>query len=264
MTKSRLFTDGARRGGSVFLGITAVRRAFGLSRKVPGLRRYFIAPFIINLCIMTGLAWLTVSFIYPPVMEWAGGLSRFPDLLRSVAVGLVTFVMILSVFFLYSIIGVIVTAPFNDLISRRVEEHLTGVVNDEPFSIGVLARDIARAVGGAMKLLFLMLLCQAAALLLNLIPGIGSAVYSVVGFTISSFFLGFQFFDFPLERRRMRFRDKLRVVWAFRWPVIGVGAPVILMAFIPVVGFLGLNIASIAAASIFVERVRPCLAEDRR
>jgi len=163
----------------------------------------------------------------------------------------------IAAIFAYSITGSIVTAPFNDIISAKVEIHLLGAGTDEGFSIDDFIDDMGRILLNTVKLLGLLLLFNLAILLLNFIPLAGGAAYSALSFASAMFFLGFQFFDFPLERRRLVFRDKLSVVWRHKFAAVGLGTGFFLITFVPVVGFLGLNLAAVGATELFVKRILP-------
>jgi uncharacterized protein involved in cysteine biosynthesis len=104
----------------------------------------------------------------------------------------------------------------------------------------------------------LLLFLNLALLFLNLIPG-GAFIYAFLNFFFTAFFYGFQFFDYPLEKRFYSFREKLRICWRFKLTLSGNGTAFFLMSFIPVAGFLGLNSATVGAAISFKKYIEPAL-----
>ncbi|MBP7734506.1 MAG: EI24 domain-containing protein [Spirochaetes bacterium] len=262
-TAPGLFRENARADDSFFRGLAAAPRALRFVRSNRGMAKYFVIPFLLNIIILSSTVFFIFTTVYDPLLGLVSGSAWYNRAIEFILAPLLFLALAILIVLLYSILGSVITAPFNDFLSRKVEETLTGSMFDEKLSFAAAIKDVFRVVGNVIKLLGLIILVQLLLLFLNLIPAAGSVLYSVTGFLATSFFIGFQFFDFPLERRRYRFREKMTVAWRFRRTVAGVGASVFLMTFIPLAGFLGLNIAAVSAAMIFVERVMPALRNDR-
>ena len=107
----------------------------------------------------------------------------------------------------------------------------------------------------SIRLLLIIFLINIVLLILFILPG-GSFLYSITGFFTSIFFYGFQFYDFPLERMKLPFSEKLGLCWRWRRTVAGTGAAFLVLSFIPVIGFMGLNLATVGATLLFAEKIR--------
>lgn len=259
MKRIEIFRDDVKTRDSFFHGVRSTVGSFRFIRRNRGLLKYFILPFFINMLILS-LTWFVVyTLIYGPLSGLAAGPEWYFQALRAVMAPLLFLALGIIIVLIYSIMGSIVTAPFNDLLSQRAEEILTGEKFDETFKMSAFLSDIIRIIKNTVKLLAMILLISLLLLALNLVPVAGNIVYSVVNFIMTSFFIGFQFFDFPLERRRYLFGEKMRIAWRFKRTVAGVGATFIIMAFVPLLGFLALNLGTIGAARLFVEKIRPAL-----
>ncbi len=116
--------------------------------------------------------------------------------------------------------------------------------------------------GNIIRMLGLLVLVNIFLLVLNFIPIIGSLLYTVLGYLSTSFFFGFQFFDFPLERRRFNFNQKLKIAWYYKRATMGIGTAFFILSFIPIVGFLALNLGTIGATLFFVDNIRPGLEQE--
>ncbi len=261
--RAQLFRDDARADDSFFRGLFAAPRTLRFIRSSRGMMKYFAVPFLLNLVILSTIVVFTYTMVYDPLLSLVTGNAWYNRVLEFVLIPLLVLLLGLLIVLLYSIIGSIITAPFNDFLSLKVEETMSGERFDDTLTFSGAVKDMLRVIANVIKLLFLIILINLLLLFLNLIPAAGSVFYSIAGFLTTSFLIGFQFFDFPLERRRYNFREKMAVAWRFRRTVAGVGASMFLMTFIPLVGFLGLNIATVAAARLFVERVKPSLRADR-
>ncbi|MGV7929921.1 MAG: EI24 domain-containing protein [Spirochaetota bacterium] len=243
-------------------GFLAPFRAIGLVRERKGLKGYFIIPFFINLALLSVLAWFSWTCIYPALASlipqgdaWYLAVLRWmatPFLLAAFTVFLVLF---------YSIGGSIITAPFNDPLSARVEKLLGGKTHEESLTPRLILGDVSRMASNTVKLLVMLVVFNILILFLNLVPVAGGLIYSILSFASALFFFGFGFFDFPLERRRFVFRNKLGTLWRFRYMTMGVGLAFWVLSLVPLLGFMALNLGTIGATVLFLDHIEPGLAK---
>jgi CysZ protein len=267
-------TDSSREKGALpgrfrlfAYGLKGPFAAWRLVGEHGGLKRYFIIPFLINLVLLSGIVYLSYIFLYPLLQGIIPqGDAWYIEALKWLITPLLLIVLAIIIVLLYSISGSIITAPFNDPLSARVERLLTRVAYEEKFSVKMFFADIVRMTLNVAKLLLLLVIFYIVILFLNLIPVIGNIVYSILSLFGTTFFLGFQFFDFPLERRRMGFRDKLIVLWKQKFLTMGLGLGFFIISVIPILGFLGLNLGAIAGTVLYIEYIKPALdsAQERK
>ncbi len=262
MENERLFRDGIKTGDSLTGGFLAFFRSFRLLREEKGLAGYFIIPFLLNIVILSSIFFFSYYFMKPWLMDAFAGDVWYLNILRFLIKPLLIGLLLLLTVILYSLVGNIVTSPFNDLLSLKVEEKLTGVNFNERFSLTAFLGDILRVASNIIKMFFFLLVINGVLLAVNLVPVAGNIIYSVLSFLVTAFFLGFQFFDFPLERRRYRFKEKLRIGIRFKFLVTGLGAAFFLVSFVPLVGFMSLNSATMGATLLFIEKIKPVLIKD--
>lgn len=262
MEHKKLFSNSEKVRDSFLKGFCAFLRSFGVIKEQKGLTGYFIIPFLLNIVILTLIFFFSYYFIKPLLMEVFAGDSWYLDLIRFLIKPILLGLLFLLTIILYSIVGSIVTSPFNDILSQKVEEKLTSADFNEKFSFTLFISDIARVASNIIKMLLLLLVLNIALLVVNLVPVAGNILYSVFSFLVTAFFLGFQFFDFPLERRKYLFKEKLKVGIKFKFQVIGLGTAFFLVSFVPLVGFMGLNCATIGATLLFIENIKPVLGRE--
>ncbi len=254
-----------RAPGAFVSGVLAPFRALITSKKIPGMKRYFIIPFFLNIILLSGTAFLAWYYIGDALLGLLpAGDAWYLSALRWIISPILAVLLFIGAIFVYSITGSILTAPFNDFISAKAERHLLSVeykkeVSESGFSFGDFFDDIVRVLRNTVKLLGLLLLFNLLILFLNLVPVVGGVAYSALSFASAMFFLGFQFFDFPLERRHLEFRNKLSVVWSHKFAALGLGLGFFLITFVPIIGFLGLNLAAVGAVELFLKRILPGL-----
>ncbi len=259
MKQNNLFKDGAQLKDSFAKGFFAMYGSISTVLKNTELIRYFIIPFLLNIIILLGVGYFAYTYLYSWISGYMTGESfLFKMLGFMIRIILVAMILLISTL-IYSAVGSIVIAPFNDLISLRVEEKLTGVNFNEKFSFAAFASDMIRILKNIIKLLLLIVALNIPLSFINLIPVAGTILFSIISFLITAFFCGFNFFDFPLDRRRMGFWEKLKVTMKFKFTVMGLGTGFFIFSFIPVINFLGLNLGAVAATSIFIDTIRPFL-----
>jgi len=247
--------------GSFFEAFLSVFTSLSLVKK-HRLYAYFIIPFLLNIVILSSIFYFSFHTLKPLIDNLITGSGFIFDMLRFIITPLLLIIQLIITIFIYSIIGSIITAPFNDFLSKKIEITAFGENFDEKFSLKVLITDILRVVANLIKLLLLMIIAHLLIFLLNIIPVLGNILYVVLGFLITAFFFGFQFYDFPLERRRYTFGKKLKTTLRFVPQVIGVGVGFFLLSMIPIVNFLGLNMATIAATVMFSNYIKPIIAQN--
>ncbi len=229
--------------------------AFSFVRRNPSLVVFFVIPFVLSALLWTGIGYVVYAHVVPGMSSLLSGGEWYMKALRFIVIPLVTVLMAFVAIVSYSIVGTVLTAPFNDLLSEKVEKILGTFPPDADTGVTGALLAAARGVKNAILLLLLLAAVMLALLLLNLVPLVGHALYTAMTFLATTFFVGFQFFDFSLERRRKNFRQKLSFNWANRWTAMGVGAGFLLMSLVPLVGFLGLNLATIGATMRATEMI---------
>ncbi len=246
-------------------GFLAPFRAIRLVRERKGLKRYFIVPFVLNIALLSALTWFSWTWVYPALASLIPqGDAWYLALLRWLATPFLVAAFTVFLVLFYSIAGSVITAPFNDPLSARVEELLRGRGNEGPLSLRLVLADVYRIAANTVRLLAILIVFNALILLFNLLPAVGALVYSVLSFSSALFFFGFSFFDFPLERRRYVFGKKLRVLWRYRYMTMGVGLAFWALSLVPLLGFMALNLGTIGATVLFLDHIEPNLGDSSK
>jgi CysZ protein len=155
-----------------------------------------------------------------------------------------------------ALVSSLIAAPFNDALSEAIESEYAGTPG-APLRLNVLLRDAVRSVGlQLLKLAAYAAIMVPAFLVSLLLPGIGGLLYAALGFVVTSLFLALDYVDFAAARRglgaRERFRDALG-----RWPaMLGLGAAIWLLLFVPFLNLLFMPAAVAAGTLLFVDAHR--------
>jgi len=243
-------------------GFFAPFRSLSLLRGNPRLILYVVIPFLINVVVFSTAVWLGVDFFGSTVVEhlprgdawyWAV-LSWFVWLVAA----LLTAVL---VFFSFTVVGNLLASPFNDLLSERTEETLTGRSGDLPFSLRQFASDILRTIFMEAKKMSLFVLVMLLILPLNLLPGFGTALYTLLAVSLTLFFLCFEYLSFVMLRKQQFFSAQKRYIFARKFLMLGFACGVMALLAIPFMQLLCIPLAVIGATRLWCEEAGLVLPE---
>jgi CysZ protein len=248
--------------GGFFAGATYPLRALKVLKDAPRLLQYVVFPILLN--ILLGLI-LYVSLVLPGfrAIDRLDGLgTRLPEWLAFLSAALPVVEVLLQVVagialllltgFLLLQFGSILGSPWYGKLSEELEKIRTGKEpTPEPFSPFAIARDLWRAIMFELKKLGLIIVIGGLLLLCNLIPGAGTLIAAGGGIALGATIVCLDFFDAPLERRRLSFRHKLRLVWRSFPASATFGLVCFLLVGIPFVNLIAIPIC-VAAGTLFV------------
>lgn len=235
-------------------GALYIFKGANVMRKNRSLWKYAAAPFIISLCLM-GAGYFFVyhmfTLIAPEYLSNSAWYFKIVYYLLLVVVAVATFV---GFFFLFIIVATTIAAPFNDLLSEKIEQVEKGVILDQKFSVLQLIKDIGRGLGHTFKILGIYVASQVIGLLfLFTIPLIGQLLYTVITLGTTAFILSMEFTGYSMDRRRMAFNEKKRFFFSNLRPMLGFGVVAAFIASIPIVNLLSIPAAVAGGTLLFME-----------
>ena len=216
-----------------------------------GLWWFFIFPILLNVLMWFG-GYALMDALKDYTIEWITGSSGLQeatfwgaDFIRSAMSGFFLVVFKITFFFIFATFGgyivLIVLSPVFAYLSEKTEQIITG--KDYPFDGDQLMRDIVRGVLIAMRNLMIETGYMLAAFILGFIPLIGQLA-GIVLFFISSYFYGFSFMDYVLERQRLTVRQSVLFIREHKGAAVANGLIFSIFMFIP---FCGMTLAGFMA-----------------
>ncbi|MDD3608433.1 MAG: sulfate transporter CysZ [Halothiobacillaceae bacterium] len=237
---SQAFVQGAR---EAFAGLGLMWR--------PGLRRYVLIPLLINLLLFgAGTVYAALSFehwmnhLLPEALAWA----------RWLLWPLFALTLLLVLFFGFTMLANLIAAPFNALLSQRLEEQLRGqrLLNADP-PLPIL---IARTVWVELRKLGYFLLRALPLLLLFLIPGV-NLLAPLLWFLFGAWMMALQYMDHPMGNHGIGFDEQRRQLKSQRLRALGFGSAVNLMTLVPGLNLLSMPAAVCGATRLWVRHFAP-------
>ena len=196
--------------------------------KNPHLIKYIAIPILVNIVVAIALysgllyfGWQIVDGVQGDVNtwinQWIASLPQWLGFLTYLTVGLIAIIrsllvviLLIATGFILTQFGVLLGAPWYGQLSEQLEKYRTGKV--ELIELD-LASDLGRAILYELKKLVLIAAVGIPLLLINFFPGIGTIISGVGSFILTTTIVSLDFLDSCLERRRLKFRQKLGIVY---------------------------------------------------
>ena len=207
-----------------------------------------LLPALVNLGLFALAAFLVVSQA-DAVAGWLWG--RPDGLLAAFWYVFYVFVIGLGLAFSYILVllaGGVVASPFNDMLSERTEQLLTG--SSAPSGEKASFVRMFRSVGSTAFITLLYGVLLLPILLLNLLPGFGSIAATLIGGTVGAFFVALEYTDVTFERHGYGLRRKVRMLRSCPALAGGFGAGASLLLWVPLLNFLCMPIAVVAGTAL--------------
>lgn len=194
----------------------------------PRLIKYIVIPILVNIVVAIALysgllyfGWQIVDSIQADVTiwlnqliaslpQWLGFLSYTASALIAILRFVLVIVLLIATGFLLTQFGVLLGAPWYGQLSEQLEKYRTGKV--ELIELNIVS-DLTRAVLYELKKLVLIALIGIPLLLINFFPGVGTVISSIGSIILTTTIVCLDFIDSCLERRRLKFRQKLKTVF---------------------------------------------------
>ena len=232
--------------GSLYLG-----RGFQIIRQ-PGIRLYVVLPLLINIVLFAGLIWFGYEQFSPLVEKAMSFIPGFFDFLRWIIWLIISVLTALVVFFTFTPIANIVAAPFNALLSEKIETSLTGKMINSDSSFIKIARD---SVLSQLRKLVYILLWSAALLLISLIPVI-NIVAPFLWVIFGSWLLSLEYLDYPMGNHDLDFNREKQILGTRKGLALGFGGSVMVLTSIPLLNFIVMPLAVAGATVLWVEQLK--------
>ena len=229
-------------------------RSVRLLRQHLKLLPYIIIPFMINVAVFSGAVILGVNFFNDTVVSLLPqGEAWYWVLLYWLVWGAAALVTAVLVFFTFTVVGNLIASPFNELLSERTEQVLSGVSNEEAFSLAQFSRDVLQSLLLEAKKMWVFVVVMILILPLNLLPGIGNTLYTVLAIGLTLFFLCFEYLSFVMVRKRQFFKEQKSFILSRKFLMLGFACGVMVMLAIPFMQLLCIPLAVIGMTRLWCE-----------
>lgn len=232
-------------------GASYIFKGFSLL-KLPGIKRYVIVPTLINFILFASAIWYgserfdtLLEQYLPSWLEW----------LEFLLWPLFIIASLLIVFFAFTLIANILGAPFNGVLSEKIEEQLTQqkINSDEGYL------DLLRSARVGVSNEFRKLLYIAARiiplLLLFIIPGV-NIFAPILWFIFGAWLLAIEYLDYPMGNHNIPFKQQITLLKENRFLCLGLGMVLVLITITPILNFFAMPVGVAAATSLWANELK--------
>jgi CysZ protein len=253
-------------------GGTYAFRALALFVRKPALLTYLIFPLLLNVLLGVGLylgifnpswRWINteLSNFDGFLSQWVTTLPSWLGFLDDVGTGLGWVFRVLLSLGLFLVIGILLAqfgtllgAPWYGKLSEKIEQiqtHQLQIIEISPL------QEVRRALLHELKKLVLLVTVGGTCLILNVLPGLGSTFATIGGITLGSTLVCLDFLDAPLERRRLKFRQKLGIIYGSLPATASFGLVSLFLVSIPLLNLLTVPLCVASGTLFFCDRIWP-------
>lgn len=246
-------------------GFNYLLRGFSLIKRKE-LRPYVVIPLLINIIIFSVMLWLGID-LYESLMNqylpdeglpmWLPDWTWLEILLtplRWIAWILFALAFMLIFFYGFTLVANLIAAPFNDRLSAKVEELLTGERPQESESGSLLSIASSSIMQEINKLGWFA--TRAIPLLLLFFIPVVNLVAPLLWGLFCAYSLAYEYLDYPMCNHGIEFRQQRRFHRKQRLATIGFGGGVMLIMAIPFISFAAMPVAVCGASAWWAERLK--------
>lgn len=215
---------------------------FGLLFR-PGIKRFVIIPFVINL----GLFMAATKLLSDQLDSWLEQLlPGWLDWLEWLIWPLFAIAMFLIVFYTFTVLANLIAAPFNSLLSAKIEAMMTGK-KPQDMNTDKFIRLMLRTMKSELQKILYAIKWFIPLIIITLIPVV-NVISPFLWILFAAWFFALEYNDYPLANRGLFFEDVKSYNRVNRMRALGLGSAVFVLTSIPVLNFFAMPI-SVAGAT---------------
>lgn len=221
-----------------------------------GIRRFAYIPMAINTVLFSIAIWLGVSRFD----QWLNSLipSWLPEWLLSWIMWFIwplfAALLLLIVFFSFSIIANVLAAPFNGTLAEAVETKLLG---QPPLALNwkEVIKDAPSLVWNEIRKLLYFVAWMIPLFILSWVPVI-NIIAPLLWIVLSSWMLALDYHDYPMGNHQLKFPQQRTLLRQKRSLALGFGLATLGATMIPFVNFLVIPAAVAGATALYLDNLK--------
>lgn len=217
----------------------------------PQIRPFVLVPLLTNIILFIGAIWLLFSKFGDWVVYWLSFLPDWLSFLDWLLWPLFALLVLVIVYYSFTIVANLIAAPFNGFLSEKVEKRLRGdIITDEGWKAVLalvpraLARELSKLGYYLPRFIFL--------LIISFVPVLN--IFSpLLWFLFGSWMMAIQYCDYPMDNNKVSFKNMKLMLKQDRLTSIGFGGLVQIGMLIPLVNLILMPAAVVGATIYWVE-----------
>ncbi len=221
----------------------------------PDIRKFVILPLLTNIILVGGALFYLFSHLNEWISKW---MSHIPDWLSWLSYLLwpILVITILGTFsYFFSTLANLIAAPFNGILSEKVEQKLCGQLSDDQSLVSTI-KDTPRIILREIQKILYFLPRTLGLLLVLLIPAIGQTAGAVLWFVFSAWILAIQYCDYPFDNHKISFKKMRWDLKQNQTKAYGFGICVAFFTTIPILNLIVMPAAVCGATAMWVNEFK--------
>jgi CysZ protein len=220
--------------------------------RLKGIRRFVFVPLTINLLLFGSAFYYLFSQVSSYMQAFEQQIPAWLNWLSYLLWPLALFSLLVVFSFVFSAFANFIAAPFNGLLSEKMETLLTGQqLPDDGF--GDIIKDIPRTFGREWtKLRYYLPRAIGFFILLWFLPIIGQIIW----FLFVAWMMAIQYLDYPFDNHKVSFREMKYALQQKKGLSYGFGITAALFAMLPVINLVVMPVAICGATALWVDHHR--------
>jgi len=215
----------------------------------PGLRLFVILPVTVNLLLFIGMIYFAVRQFGSWVDTFMPNLPDWLAFLEYILWPIFVTLVLLIVFFTFTMLANIIAAPFNGFLAEKVEMVARGEDSSPPFSWAELLAMLPRTIAREARKLAYFAPRALALLILSFIPVVNLAA-APLWLLFGVWMMAVQYIDYPSDNNKMSWAEMMAWLRQRRWQSLSFGAVTYAALLVPVLNLLIMP-AAVAGATLF-------------
>jgi CysZ protein len=224
-----------------------------------GIRPFVVVPLLINIAVFSLGIWLAYaqfSGLMEQMMGWLPG--WLPDFIKTaleyVLWPLFAVLILIAVYYTFTIVANLLAAPFNSVLAERVEKNLNGLPVPEFRGYKALAGTIGKTLTSETKKLLYMLKWLPVLLIISVIPLV-NFIAPFAWAAYGAWMLSLQYSDYAMGNHELFFKDELGLLRKNRAVALGFGGALTVMMMIPVLNFFVMPVGVAGGTAFWVKKL---------
>jgi len=219
-----------------------------------GIRPFVVLPLLINMVVFSLGIWFAYSQFAGWMNQMLGWLPGWLAWLEYILWPLFAGLILIAVYYTFSVVANLIASPFNSILSERVEQKLYGLPVTEFNGYKSLAGTIGKTILSEIKKVLYMLKWLPVLLIISIIPGINFIApfaWAIYG----AWMLSLEYADYPMGNHDIFFDDELKLLRKNRFVALGFGGALTAMMMVPVLNFLAMPVGVAGGTAFWVKRL---------
>ncbi|MGD9153165.1 MAG: sulfate transporter CysZ [Gammaproteobacteria bacterium] len=230
-----------------FSGIHYLFRGFNMLT-TPGIKRFVIIPLIINIILFSlliGLGYHFISYLISLLPHWLHWLSWLIIPIFFIASSII-------IIYIFTIVANLIGAPFNSLLSEKVQLLTTGKKPREDEGFKEAIKDIPRTLKREWHKIVYYIPRALLLLILFFIPII-NVIAGILWFVFGCWMMAVEYVDYPMDNHKKPFKELHHYLHTHCLQSLTFGASVAIISMIPVINFFVMPAAVIGGTLMYLE-----------